>query len=231
MNILITGGSRGIGLGIAKALDNVGHQLLLVGRNEEHLNQVKGSLKNPPLLFKSDLSKESDRDRLIQHIIQIRFSPDVLILNAAGFPPTGRSMLNASTQELRDILETNLVSNYHLVQQLLPLVQKGIYPRIILIGSTVSIRRDKGDIYSLSKWALRSYAYSLRDEIKTLGVGVTLLNPGGTYTENRVPKGGEPTDRLLVPSDYGTLVAALLSLSPQAVVEEINIRPMLGDSY
>ncbi len=231
MNVLITGGSRGIGLGIAKELDKAGHKLLLVGRNEEHLQQADQALTNRPILFIADVSQEVERDKLIQYISESGFSPDVLILNAAGFPPVGRSMLNASTQNLRDILEINLVSNYHLVQKLLPVIEKGAYPRIILIGSTVSIRRDKGDVYSLSKWALRSYAYSLRDEIKSLGVGVTLLNPGGTFTEQRVPREEEGNDRLLLPEDFGKIVSTILTLSPQAVVEEINLRPMLGDTY
>ncbi|MGE5613750.1 MAG: short-chain dehydrogenase, partial [Bacillota bacterium] len=97
--------------------------------------------------------------------------------------------------------------------------------------STAGIRVDDGSLYGISKWALRSYAYFLRNELKHLGVGVTLLNPGGTFTQRRVPNEKIPSGRLLEASDIGKLVAAILTLSPQAVVEEINVRPLLGDTY
>ena len=71
----------------------------------------------------------------------------------------------------------------------------------------------------------------MRNELKALGVGVTLLNPGGTFTQKRVPNEKTPDGRLLEASDIGKLIAAILTLSPQAVVEEISIRPMLGDTY
>jgi NADP-dependent 3-hydroxy acid dehydrogenase YdfG len=125
----------------------------------------------------------------------------------------------------------NLINNYKLVQGFIDVIKRSSYPRIIIIGSTSGIRTDDGTLYGISKWAVRSYAYSLRNELKSHGVGVTLINPGGTFTEIRIPTDETPAGRLLEASDIGKMVATILSLSHQAVVEEINIRPMLGDTY
>ena len=102
--------------------------------------------------------------------------------------------------------------------------------RIVLIGSTSGIRRDRGGIYGISKWALRSYAYALREECKPMGIGVSLINPGGTFTETR-KKSSEEDRSLLETSDLGKVIALTFRLSPQAVLEEVNIRPLQGDTY
>ncbi len=231
MKVLITGGSQGIGLAVAKELHANGHELFLIARKEDRLKKVLEDYPERANGFAADLSEPSQIQAVINAASQKGFSPDVIVLNAAAFGPQGRSVVHPPVDELRKLLETNLLADYQLVQGFLPSVQAGAYPRIILIGSTAAIRHDGGSLYGISKWALRSYAYSLRDELKTLGVGVTLLNPGGTFTQKRVPDDHTAKDRLLEASDIAKLVSALLTLSPQAVVEEINVRPMLGDTY
>jgi short-subunit dehydrogenase len=231
MKVLITGGSQGIGLAIAKELHVSGHELFLVARDSERLNNAIESFSGRANGFACDLGKAGQIDSLIEKTKQENFYPDVIVLNAAAFGNSIRSVIKPSGDELRELLEINVISNYQLVQGFIDTIRKGVYPRIIIIGSTASIRVDDGSLYGISKWALRSYTYSLRNELKNLGVGVTLLNPGGTFTEKRVPDENTSKDRLLEASDIGKLVAALLTLSSQAVVEEINIRPLLGDTY
>lgn len=231
MKILITGGSQGIGLAIAKELHKNGHELFLVARNEERLNKVIESFSYSTLGFACDLGKSEEIDDLIKKTQKEKFYPDVIVLNAAAFGRSVRSVIKPSVDELRELLEINVVSNYKIVQGFIDTIEKGKYPRIIIIGSTAGIRIDDGSLYGISKSALRSYAYSLRNELKNIGVGVTLINPGGTFTDKRLPDENTSEDRLLEASDIGKLVAAILTLSKQAVVEEINIRPILGDTY
>lgn len=231
MKVLITGGSQGIGLAIAKELHSNGHELFLVARDSERLDNAIEGLSGSTSGFACDLGKAGQIDALIERTKQADFRPDVIVLNAAAFGSPVRSVLKPSPDELRELLEINVLSNYQLVQGFIDTLRKSKYPRIIIIGSTASIRVDDGSLYGISKWALRSYAYSLRNELKTLGVGVTLLNPGGTFTQKRVPNDKISDGRLLEASDIGKLVAAILTLSSQAIVEEINIRPLLGDTY
>ena len=178
-----------------------------------------------------DTTKEEDTDRLIS-VFEKDFALDGLILNAASFPDpkTQRSVIKPSVSELGNILNSNLTAYYRLVQKVLPIIQKSSVRKIVIIGSTSGVRQDKGGIYGISKWALRSYAYQLRDEAKQLGIGVSLINPGGTFTETRI-KQGEDDRHLLETSDIAQLIAIVFRLSPQAVIEELNIRPLAGDTY
>lgn len=231
MNVLITGGSQGIGLAIAQELYGRGDRLFLVARDSDRLNGAVTGLGARAQGFACDLSDPGAVGRLAAAVKAADFSPDALVLCAAAFGGPERSVVSPPADELRRLFETNVLANYRLVQEFLPQLRQGPYPRIVLIGSTASIRADDQSLYGITKWALRSYAYSLRSELKEQGVGVTLLNPGGTFTQRRRPNGQVAPDRLLDASDIGKLVSTLLSLSPQAVVEEIDIRPMLGDTY
>lgn len=231
MKVLITGGSQGIGHAIARELHQNGHELFLVSRDSERLHAAISSFSERIGGFKAELGKSGQIDALIKETENASFRPDVIVLNAASFGSNERSVIKPSAEEFRQLLDVNVVSNFELVKAYIDILKLSEYPRIIIIGSTAGNRTDDGSLYGISKWALRSYAYFLRDELKNLGVGVTLLNPGGTFTEKRVPNEKNPEGRLLESSDIGKLVAVLLTLSPQAVVEEINIRPLLGDTY
>lgn len=231
MKVLITGGSQGIGLAIAEELHAAGHELFLVARDPERLQKAIDSFPDRVNGTACDLGKAGETEALIEKAKQLEFHPDVIVLNAAAFGSPERSVLKHPAGELRELLEVNVISNYQLVQGFIDILKEGVYPRIIIIGSTASVRVDDGSLYGISKWALRSYAYFLRNELKHLGIGVTLINPGGTFTQKRVPYEKIPAGRLLEASDIGKLVAAVLELSPQAVVEEINVRPLLGDTY
>lgn len=231
MKVLITGGSQGIGYAIAKELYSAGHELFLTGRDPERLENAVKDFPTGVKGFPAELGKDGQAEALIEATVKENFSPDVIVLNAASFGSPERSVIKPSTDEFRELLEVNVISNYQLVKGFIETLKNSKYPRIIIIGSTAGIRADDGSIYGISKWSLRSYSYFLRNELKALGVGVTLLNPGGTFTQKRVPNEKMPDGRLLEASDIGKLIAAILTLSPQAVVEEINIRPMLGDTY
>ncbi|WP_052759398.1 SDR family oxidoreductase [Paenibacillus sp. DMB20] len=230
MKVIITGGSRGIGHAIARQLSLAGHELLLVGRNGERLAKAKASLPVKTLVYPVDHTIDGAPDELIAYMKEQGFDPDVLILNAAAFFDETRSVIKPDGQDFERMLQANVVANYNWVQKLLPLIRGGMYPRIIVIGSTAALRADTS-LYGISKAAMRNYTLGLREELKPTGVGVTLIHPGGTFTEKRVPDEQTASDRLLEAGDIGLLVAAILSLSPQAVVEELTVRPMLGDTF
>ncbi|MDO3409280.1 SDR family oxidoreductase [Saccharibacillus sp. CPCC 101409] len=230
MNILITGGSRGIGLAIARELAAAGHRLLLTGRSEQSLAEARSALGEETLVYAHDRTLGGAAEKTAAFARERGFEPDVLILNAASFYDATRSVVEPGAEELERILRANVIANYEWTRTFAPLLEGGRYPRIILIGSTASLRADTS-LYGISKAALRNYALGLREELKTSGIGVTLINPGGTFTERRVPGGEIGPDRLLESRDIALLTAALLTLSPQAVVEELTVRPMLGDTF
>lgn len=231
LNILVIGGTHGIGLSIAKTLAEDGNQIFLVGRHLQGLHDARKSISNLVGGFAGDLSEDRQIDMLYKRTIEFGFHPDVLVLSAAEFSKIPYSVIKPSATDLRNILNINVVAHYGIVRKFVNALKKRIYPRIIIIGSTAALRLDKGGIYGISKWALRSYAYELRDELKAENIGVTLINPGGTFTERRVVTDQIKERRLLEAEDIAKTVSYVVKLSPQAVVEEVTIRPLLGDTY
>lgn len=230
MNILIIGGSRGIGKETARQLIAAGNRVLITGRSKEHLSEAKAELQSV-LTYGLDVTDAVQVDALFEYTSK-NFPVDGLILNAASFPnpDTKQSVLEPQPEELAQILDANVVAHYRIARTFLPMLEKSEVGRIVIVGSTSGIRRDKGGVYGISKWALRSYAYGLREECIRHGVGVSLVNPGGTFTETR--KKADENDRsLLETSDIGILIATIFRLSPQAVIEQLDVRPLAGDTY
>ncbi len=233
MNIIVTGGSRGIGNAIAGELTAAGHRVLIVGRNKDTLEQARSTLARgaleTPLACDGDVSSEVDRARLIRYCAEVGFVPEVLVLNAGIF--IEGTLMESAPESYFETMSVNLDACYHLVQAFGPALARQGRGRIVLIGSTAAYEPyPLGPLYGVSKWALRGFAVNLRQELMHKGVGVTFVAPGGTWTDLWA---GEklPDDRLMLPSDVGKLVRAILELSPQAVVEEVVFRPILGDIH
>lgn len=231
---LITGGSRGIGLAIAKKLVPSTSSLLITSRVPETAAHAERELKSTGaakvLTFSADFDKPVESARSIAEWAKKQLaSLDLLVLNA-GYYVEG-TLAEIGVDDFEENLRINFAVNHYLVQELLPLVKSSALRRIVLIGSTAAYEPyPMLPTYGVAKWALRGYAMNLRRELMSDNVGVTFLAPGGTLTDMWA---GEdlPQNRLLDPDDIATLVLALTTLSPQAVVEELICRPMLGDIH
>lgn len=230
---LITGGSRGIGFAIADAMGAKGSNLLIVSRNESSLesaaHQLSQKHKTAIRTYACDLGIESNIDALASFCLNENLIPDFLVFSAGIF--LEGSLTDSDPNDYRRTLDVNLNGIYYLVRSLALRMATKPKPRIILIASTAAYEPyPVGALYGVAKWALRGYALNLRKELMPHGIGVTLLSPGGTLTD--LWAGEElPPDRLLTPADIGVLVATLADLSKQAVVEELIVRPMLGDMH
>ena len=232
MNILITGGSRGIGKAIAKELNSYGHNLLLVARSSSNLDKAKSELMESNKNIDSyvcEVGTEEEIDKLVSYCNQKNFKPNVLVLSAGIF--IEGSLTNSTAKDFYETMNVDLYHIYHTVKKFIPILRKQENAKIIIIGSTASLEAyPVGALYGVAKWGLKGYAINLRKELMNENIGVTLINPGGTLTD--LWEGEElAPNRLLEPSDIGKLISVILTLSPQAVVEELIVRPMLGDFH
>lgn len=234
MKLLIIGGSRGIGKAIAQEAAKAGHDLLLVSKNaatlERGCNEVKAVAKANVQKFVCDVSDQTQLEKLYEFCQSTGFMPDVLVLSACILFDE-MPLMNSSDEQFNAILNVNFLSIHHTVKLFIQHLKTVKSARIIIIGSTAAYEPyPDGAIHGVAKWALRGYAINLRKELMKDYIGVTFISPGGTLTD--LWKGESlPEDRLLEPSDLGKLVVALLTLSSQAVVEELIVRPMLGDVH
>ncbi|MBV6449682.1 MAG: Sepiapterin reductase [Anaerolineales bacterium] len=234
MKLLITGGSRGIGKAIALEAAKAGHELLLVSKNsanlDKGLDEIKSISKASVDSFVCDVGKVDDLVKLHHYCQSSKFMPSVLVL-CAGIFFEDTTLMNCTPEQFEATLNVNFMSIHYTVKLFIDHLKTIKSSKIILIGSTAAYESyPLGAIYGVGKWALRGYAINLRKELMNDYVGVTFISPGGTLTDLWA---GEPLpeDRLLEPSDIGKLVVAMLTLSSQAVVEELIVRPMIGDIH
>ena len=231
MNIIITGASRGLGYAIAEIFAEKGNNLFLTSMNENKLAKAVGELhdKYPAVIIKSktfDLSKKEQTLAFGQWCLK-NGSPDVLVNNAGSF--TGSNVHNEEDGALEEMIETNLYSAYHLTRAIVPAMIEKKSGHIFNMSSIAGLKAyPNGGSYSISKFALRGFSINLRDELKRYNIKVTTVFPGAAYTDSWAASGLE-RKRFMEASDIAKMVYAAFQLSPQACVEDIILRPQLGD--
>lgn len=234
MNIVITGGSRGIGLAIAEkfAGDRQGHKLFLCARNAEQLSEIATHLqarfRRATILNRAaDLSKKEEVVALAKWILNFKEPTDILINNAGQFIPG--SVYDEPEGALETMIETNLYSAYHLTRKLLPGMMEEKRGHIFNICSIAALKAySNGGAYSISKFAMNGFTKNLREEMKPYNIKVTGVFPGAAMTDSWRSSGVSP-DRIMEAEDIAEMIYSASFLSQKACVEEIVLRPQLGD--
>ena len=234
MNIIITGASKGLGLSIAHtfAADQLSHTLFLCARRPDELSQAADELKqlSPNLtihLRLCDVSKKEDITAFADFILQHTNIIDILVNNAGLFLPG--TITTEEENTLETMMQTNLYSAYHLTKALLPAMIKNKNGHIFNICSIASLQAyPPGASYSISKYALMGFSKNLRDEMKPHNIKVTTVYPGAFWSESWKDSGVNP-QRIMEAADIAKLIYSSAHLSPQACLEDIIIRPQLGD--
>ena len=233
---IITGGSAGIGLETAKKFYINGFDVTLCARNQENLDRAKQELEQLPSTgdsqevraIQADFLKERDVDRFASEILASSETIDVLVHNAGIFLP-GDLVGEQNLQAMRDMMEVNFFSAYHLNQLLLPKMIEQGHGHIILMSSIAGLAAyPAGSMYTISKFALTGFAKALRLETQDKNIRVSAIYPGATWTRSW-SESGLDEERLMPAEDIAQLVFECHNTSSRSVVEDIIIRPQLGD--
>lgn len=176
---VVTGGSTGIGLGIAQELSAEGARVFITGRRQEELDAAGKLLGPSAVTIKSDISKLEDLDRLYDVVQHSASQIDVLVANAGGgsFQPLG-----AITEEEFDrTFAINVKGTLFTVQKALPLMREGA--SIILTSSTSTTRALPAfSVYGATKAAIRNFARHWILDLKDRKIRVNAISPGPTKT-------------------------------------------------
>ena len=231
MNIVITGASKGLGKAMAEIFAAGGHTLYLCSRGESGLHETARQLTHrfPAAVIRfttADLSEKVSVEKFAAWVLE-HGVPDILVNNAGQFIPG--SIHSEPEGVLDQMLAQNLFSAYHLTRRLLPSMMGKRKGHIFNICSIASLHAyDNGGSYSISKYALLGFTRNLREEMKPFGIKVTAVIPGAAYTASWEGAGIDPA-RIMTATDIAIMVEAASRLSPQACVEDIVLRPVLGD--
>ncbi|PSL49381.1 NADP-dependent 3-hydroxy acid dehydrogenase YdfG [Chitinophaga niastensis] len=232
MNAVITGASKGIGKAIAEKLAQEGFNVAICARHADTLASAKAAIqaKNPAVTVHAELVDMGDKAQVLAFAAKIKTvfsSVDILVNNAGIFIP------GAIHQEedglLEKLMAVNVYSAYHLTRELLPLMIPHRNGHIFNMCSTASHKAyPNGGSYSITKYALLGFSKNLREELQAHNIRVTAVSPGPTLTASWEGFEAAP-DRMMPPEDIASVIWSAWSMAKQTVIEEILLRPMLGD--
>jgi len=218
--VLVSGGTQGIGLSIANTFALDGYRVAVCARHN-------ALLPNNITYFPCDVADKADIQRLADSIIEHYGVIDVLVNNAGLFIPG--SIQDEDDSVLENLMRTNLYSAYYLTKRLLPTMIKNGGGTVINVCSTASTAAySNGGAYAISKHALLGFSKCLRQETKAQNIRVLSVLPGATYTGSW-DGSGVPEERMMPAQDVAKIIFESYKLSDRTVVEEILIRPLLGD--
>lgn len=230
--ILVTGGTKGIGRAVVELFAKEGFHIITCSRNEKDLQKLKIEIEqaytfSKVLYQEADLSNRNSIERFIKFVQGLGVTIDVLVNNSGLFVPGKIS--EEDDEALPFMINTNLYSAYYISKTFVKDMIKRRSGHIFTLCSTASITPYiNGGSYCISKFALYGMTKVLREETKEHNVKVTAILPGATLTASW--EGVDlPPERFMKSQDVANSIWSAYTMSENSVVEEILIRPQLGD--
>jgi len=215
---LVTGGSSGIGLAIARMLRDEGHDLTLAARQEEPLRAAAAELSAHAVT--TDVSREEDCARVVDAHRERYGRLDVLVCSAGVGIAARIEELQTKHWDLQ--LDVNLRGAFLVTRFALPLLKES-HGLVVNLSSIAGTSAATGlAAYGAAKAALISFTRSLNAELADDGVRATALCPGFVDTP-MAAWAGMRSDEMIQPEDCAEVVRALLRLSPRARVPQVVI--------
>ncbi len=232
MFAVITGATKGIGKALAFHFAKANFNLAVCARNKTDLVHLKNELlqlnPNIEVIYQTtDMSNKAEVLAFAELINKTWGKIDVLINNAGLY--LTNPILREPDGLLEQMMAVNVYGPYHLTRALLPNMMTRKQGHIFNICSVASLKAfDDCTAYTTSKHALYGLSRSLREELKHFNIKVTSVLPGSVYTAS-----WEDSDvnqqRIMAPEDIAKAILACFQLSECTVVEDLVLRPMMGD--
>jgi len=224
--VYITGGSKGIGKGIAQYLLDQGYKIAISSRKQESadaaLQELTGD-KADMLALQSDVRNKADEDNAVKNILDRWGKLDVLVANAGVgiYAP----IEELSHEQWHTMLDTNVTGVFNSVKASVEAIKKA-KGYIITIGSLAGINfMPKGTGYNASKYAIVGFSQALMQDMRQQDVKVSTIMPGSvsSYFNNNIPSSDDAWK--IQPEDIGELVYDLLKMNPRALPSKVEVRP------
>ena len=229
--IVVTGGTKGIGKAIIEKFASKGFDIATCSRNSKELERVKIEIERKfnikVFTFKADLSELEQTKDFISYVSNINLEIDVLVNNTGVFIPG--EIHKEEDGVLEQQINTNLYSAYRITKGFINKMINRKNGHIFNICSVASFMAyPNGGSYAISKYALYGFSKCLREEMKPHGIKVTSVLPGATLTASW--DGMDiPPERFMQAEDVAKAVYDAFNMFERSIVEEIIIRPQLGD--
>lgn len=228
---LVTGSSRGIGLGIARVFADNGAFVTLHGRDKATLRKSLASLPESPKhnYIAADLNTLEGSEALVERFVRLHEKLDVLVHSAGVLGP--RTPLATYPQKDWDeVIRVNLTVPFLLTQKLLPLLRKGDHPSVIFISSGVGrVGRAEWGAYVVSKFGVEGLTQVWAQELRGENIRVNAVNPGGTRTQMRAAAYPQEDPKTLpAPEDISPVFVWLARADTHINGQSLEARDWIG---
>lgn len=220
----ITGGSKGIGYGIAEALLKAGMKVAISGRNPDTIQQAKEKLGRKNVIgLVSDVRNYEDEQKATAEILKEFGRLDVVIANAGlgKFAP----IHEMSLEDWNAMIDTNLTGVFHTLkasaEQLIQ--NKGYYISIASLAGTNFFAQGAG--YNASKFGVVGFTQAAMLDLRAHDVKCTTIMPGSVTSHFNEHTPSEADSWKIQPEDIGQLVVNVLEMNPNVLPSKIEVRP------
>ena len=222
----ITGGSKGIGLGVAKALLDKGMRVAITSRTLQAAQEAAKTLSTDSsrvFALESDVSDMASEKKAVHAVIKHFGQLDVVVANAG----VGHlvSFEDLSEAQWKETIDTNLTGVFNTVKSSLDALKasKGYVITIASLAGTNFF--EKGTAYNASKFGLVGFSQALMLDIRKYGIKVTTIMPGSVATAFGDHQVTEKDAWKIQPEDIGEMVVGLLEMNPRTLPSKIEVRP------
>ncbi|RVU00310.1 SDR family oxidoreductase [Mucilaginibacter limnophilus] len=235
LSVVITGGTTGIGRATAILLASLGANVLIAGRNEQHLEDTLESVKGEELKGQlngiiADLATEEGISKLFTEADSQLGRLDVMINNAAlAF----QGVADGSYTDWEEIVHTNVLGYIACSRMALDRMKENGKGHIVNIGSmSADVREKDSSVYVATKSAIQGFSESFRKEVNELGIKVSLIEPGAVGTDMQPvsvedQRKNEEKGEMMIAEDIAEAVLYTLIQADRCDVVELKLRPHL----
>ena len=226
--VYITGGSKGIGYGIAQVLQQNGMRVAISGRNRTTVDAAAVTLDSQRVLpLVSDVTRLEDEQAAIQKVLTKWGRVDVVVANAGvgHFAPVDQ----LSEAQWSQMIDTNLTGVFHTLKAAVPALKdsQGYYITVASLAGTNFFASGAG--YNATKFGVVGFTQAAMLDLRPHGIKVSTIMPGSVATEFNRNTPGAKDHWKIQPEDIGELVWDLLKMNPRTLPSKIEVRPTRPD--
>jgi 3-oxoacyl-[acyl-carrier protein] reductase len=226
---LITGGTKGIGYGVAEMLIKEGIKVAITGRNEETVNAAAAQLnlikEGYALGIVADVRNFESQQNAVNQVVQHWGSLDVMVANAGvgHFAP----IESLTLEQWQETIDINLTGVFYSTKAALPALKasKGYLITIASLAGTNFF--VNGSAYNASKFGLVGFTQAVMLDVRNDGIKVTTIMPGSVATHFNNHQPSEKDAWKIQPEDIGQIVVDLLKMNPRTLPSKIEVRPTM----
>jgi len=224
----VTGGSRGIGLAIARALVLEGAQVAITGKSDAHLSAARPLIEaeGPASVetLKADVRRYEDVERALAAVVA-RFGGLDIVINNAGVGIFA-NVADMSPEQWSEVIDTNLTGVFHVCHAAIPHLRRRGGGTIINISSLAGKNSfTTAAAYCASKAGLNAFSEALMQEVRYDNIRVSYVMPGSVATEFAGGDEAKGADWKTAPEDVADVVRDLLQQNPRSLASRVELRP------